>query len=512
MAMLNLKEKAATGKMPRVLLFGLILALRVTGCGNLSDVTADSQNGDKTKAAAEDTPSYQGVPLYNGDGGRGIVIAVPAPDIRGGSVQDAWMPQFFQDLITGDLARFSAMTVVDRSNEALVRAEQQLSLSGDFSEDDYVRIGNMTNAKYIVAGSILKVSNVYTVSFRINNVETNEVQATFGKQYSYQDIENGLAACEAARELLAGMGVELTRAGETALLTVPEVQVRSTAQLARGMMAEKNGGIVEALAFLSEAVDAGTTRTEANQHIQNIFADIPVGSIQERINYAVAQEAKWRKIFADLRVYIRENLPVFIYDFSSIEDTIDTRSEKVTLRVSPGVKVIPNRTVLFVSKTELDNWFHISGMEENKDWVKNVRFREGPLSSNSLGDSETYNLRFLYSIDIGLYDDYGDRVEDSWQFAGTPLPLRINISYLMRNSTSSPDPDFRITTQRKYYDNAMFYPFQFTVPFDNITDTLSPKIEQRSYVHLRSSKELLNVPVMTTAEWEQWLHLQEAER
>jgi len=122
---------------------------------------------------------------------------------------DAWIPQLFQDLITGDLARFSAMTVIDRSNEQMVLAEQGLSAGGNYSDNDYVRMGNLTNARYIVAGSINNVSGRYNVSFRVNNTETNEIRATFNKPYSVTDIESGLAAKEAVRELLAGMGIQL---------------------------------------------------------------------------------------------------------------------------------------------------------------------------------------------------------------------------------------------------------------------------------------------------------------
>jgi TolB-like protein len=121
-------------------------------------------------------------PLFTGNGGKGITIAVPAPSLQGGGRADAWMPQLLQDLITGDLARYSAMTVLDRLNESLVLAEQELSASGNYSDDDYIAMGRLANAKYIAAGTIQRLSGRYSVSFRINDTETNAIRASFFKR------------------------------------------------------------------------------------------------------------------------------------------------------------------------------------------------------------------------------------------------------------------------------------------------------------------------------------------
>jgi hypothetical protein len=202
------------------------------------------------------------------------------------------MPQLFQDLITGDLARFSAMTILDRTNESLVIAEQKLSETGFYSDDGFSEFGNLTNAQYIVAGNIQNTGNGYTVTFRINKVATNEIRSSFTGRYGSEDITNGKAAKEVVRELLLGMGVELTDQGERLLFEEPYADIRGAHQLARGMAAEKSGNIVEALAFFSGALDADATKAEAGRHIQSFFGDIATANIQERINYALVQEAK----------------------------------------------------------------------------------------------------------------------------------------------------------------------------------------------------------------------------
>jgi hypothetical protein len=110
------------------------------------------------------------------------------------------------------------------------------------------------------------------VSFRINNTETNEIKASFNKPYPLNDIETGFATKEAVLELLAGMGIELTEEGKKSLLSVVPVEARATAQLAKGMAAEKSGNDVEALSFFIQVVESRPGMKEAENHIQNFTA------------------------------------------------------------------------------------------------------------------------------------------------------------------------------------------------------------------------------------------------
>jgi hypothetical protein len=93
-------------------------------------------------------------------------------------------------------------------------AERLIRGAYNYSDDDYIRMGNLTNTQYIVTGKIAKIAGNYSVSFRINHAETNEIKTAFDKTYPLKDIETGLASKEAACELLAGMGIQLTEAGE----------------------------------------------------------------------------------------------------------------------------------------------------------------------------------------------------------------------------------------------------------------------------------------------------------
>jgi hypothetical protein len=91
-----------------------------------------------------------------GDGGKGIRLAVLEPTSSGLSAQELWMLSLIQSSITGDFNKYSDMTLIDRQNLEKILAEQSQSLSGNYSDNDYIRIGQLTNSRYILAGSISK--------------------------------------------------------------------------------------------------------------------------------------------------------------------------------------------------------------------------------------------------------------------------------------------------------------------------------------------------------------------
>jgi CRISPR/Cas system CSM-associated protein Csm2 small subunit len=451
------------------------------------------ENSDR-QAIGQAAGKVQNTALYTGDGGKGITIVVPAPAIQNQSVSDRWIPQMFQDSITGDLVRCSAMTVIDRANEQLVLAEQSISASGNYSDDDYIRMGNLTNAQYIVVGRITNIAGNYLVSFRINHTETNEIRTAFNKSYSLREIETGVASKEVVRQLLTGMGIQLTEAGAELLRIPNETQIQALVQLSKGVAAERNGDLVEALAHFFGAIEANPNMREASVHIQN-FSDahtISTGNIRERAEWALGQKEKWEKIFADLKIYILKNLPVFIYDFSTIEDNFNLRDESVTIYVGPGIKVIPNRTVLAVYKTILDNWHGIRTMEENRVWAGNVHGPGGVPLSNSI-----YTIDFQFSYEIGLYDSYGDRIVDFRWYGSSP---RLWYSHTGRQ-------DFQVLAQHKYYDEINFVKILFpSIKLEKITDTITPRIDRiyLSYTNNRQP-EFIDYPIFSINDWQEWL-------
>ena len=486
--LINLKHTAI---FTLIAVFTVLTACTGTPASTPSDTGKEGKAINTTNEEKPSNARNAPEPLFAGNGGKGLVIAVPAPAISGSSKSDSWMPQLFQDLITADLARYSAMTVLDRLNESLVLAEQQLSVSGNYSDSDYISIGHLTNAKYITVGNILGVSGRYLITFRINDTTTNEIQASFSKQYGREDIESGLAAKEAVLELLAGLGVELTAIGKQRLLAAQENTIKAQVKLAQGMASEKNDSLVESLAYFFEALNADKGMKEASQHIQNFAQGSPGNSIRERANWAIAQKEKWEKVFNDLGDYVYNNLRIVVYDFSKISDQFDAKTNKVSITVTPGVKLIFDSTVLNVWKSVVDRWEQIKNLEENKSWANSLSLKRDVRSSAG--------YYAFFRATINLYDEDGIRIDN------TSRQLEYNSAIFNIDNAFRSDikygKNLQILPQNRYFNAVPFGSASFSVPLENITEKMSAKVADIRY----DGREICPARIMSQSEYDVWV-------
>jgi hypothetical protein len=213
--------------------------------------------------------------------------------------------------------------------------------------------------------------------------------------------------------------------------------------------------------------------------------------------YAQWQKEKWDKIFADLQEYAANNLPIVIYDFSTVRDTITDAGKRVNLAVSPGVKIIPNRTVLAVWKAAGEEWLRVKSVEENRAWTESVKTA---LAGGT--DSQNFDNVISYDVILGLYDGNGDPVN----FSG-PAPVSFTVRF----------PREAVISQSRYYTGAAFSAVSLNriAVADITTDALAPRIDRvrlrprfgtsyyypgAGYVEMKQQQPVLSVP-----EWERWL-------
>jgi hypothetical protein len=445
--------------------------------------------------------------IFGQNDGKGIVIAVPTPTMNNMTSNDNWMPQLFQDLITGNLVRYSAMTIIDRKNEFLTLAEQQISASGNYSDDNYIRMGRLTNAQYIVAGSILLISDNYQVSFRINNTETNETRTSFDKRYTYNDIESGNAANEISLELLQGMMINITDVARHNLTApAPTLQVTATRQLAQGMVAEKSGNFVEAVSFYQLASSVDRNLTEATVREESVLEVYMPTSIRERAQWGLDQADKWTKIFSDLHNYMLRNLLIIVYDIGDrgySDSNMDLNSRTVAIRMNgQGIKFVPNRAALMVFKKINSQWANINRTEENKLWTSNVR---GAINYEGITNNNMRQIDFSFSAGIELLDEDNIKISN----------VRLSASNQRIEQFIPGNSDFPMLTQERYYENSNFVSFNFfSVKINNITDKLNIRIKDITWYNRvptysgYSSIMSFNIEplyVFNISEWQEWL-------
>jgi TolB-like protein len=266
----------------------LALFLILSGLGWAAESKKKESQTKSSAKTSETSGSY-----WTGDGGKNLKLAVLEPTGKGLSPSEQWMLSLVQGSITGDLNKYSAMTVIDRQNLEKILAQQTESLSGNYSDDDFISIGKLTNARYILAGSISKTATSYMLELSVSDVQTGERKASYPpKSVSPAALENLSAVKEASADILAQLGVKLTDAGIKELKQpVAVIQVQAQTALARGITAQKQGTEVAALSYYFQAASYDPFLMEAANRSSILYANISSGNIGDNVR----NDIQWRK-------------------------------------------------------------------------------------------------------------------------------------------------------------------------------------------------------------------------
>jgi hypothetical protein len=176
--------------------------------------------------------------------GRGVSIAVLPPEGVNLAGADAYLPPFVQGRLNTLFRQYSVMTIADRQQLDRVLAEQQLAADEAFSDKDFVSIGNLTSARFLLTGSIIRMTGRdFSLELGIANAETGERLRTFTKNCAEGELRDGRVINEAALDFLAFLGVELT-GEEQGIILAARVEAEGDAALARAIIAQRSGSVI----------------------------------------------------------------------------------------------------------------------------------------------------------------------------------------------------------------------------------------------------------------------------
>jgi tetratricopeptide (TPR) repeat protein len=260
-------------------------------------------------------------PLYEGDGGKDIRLAVLAPEAQGAVPE--YLPVYVQGLLNNNFKKYGNVTLVDRQNLDRIIAEQNIAANGRFTDADFVKIGGLTNAQYFLIGTIQKLSgDQYSLQLSVSDSSTGEHRAVFMKNGTLRQIEgSGTLINEASADLLAQLGVELTAAGKQSLLAGNTAVVRAESGLAKGITAQTSGASVEALFNYTQAINFDPSQMEAIARLDTLSASISGNSISERIMIDFQARDRWLEAFKEAARFFNEHPPFEIsFDPSLVQE------------------------------------------------------------------------------------------------------------------------------------------------------------------------------------------------
>jgi TolB-like protein len=289
--------------------------------------------------------AQQSSPYFTGDGGKGIRLAVLEPSGNGLSEEDRWMLSLVQGSITGDFNRFSGMTIIDRQNLEKVMGEWKEATSGKYSDEDYVRIGNLTNASHILTGNISKTANALMIEFSVTDVQSGERKASYSpKPVSLLALENLSAIKEVSVDLLRQLDVELTNEALTELKQTENMaKIQAETMLARGITAQKQGTEVAALSYFFQAAILDPSLAEAVNRSSVMAANVSSGNIGEDARNDVAWRKSWVKRLEETERWIDQlnktvSMPyTLFYSDEIIEGNTDYEDETMSLTIKTNL-------------------------------------------------------------------------------------------------------------------------------------------------------------------------------
>ena len=286
--------------------------------------------------------SFAQTPYWTGDGGKNIRITVSEPVGKGLSPQEQSLLPLIQSTIIGAFQRFSAMTVTDQLNLENILNQQRQSISGNFSDTDYIRIGNLTNARLVAFGSITKTATGYTFELAITDVETGERKASYlPKQVSLLALKNLSAIREASSDLLGQLGVNLTKNAIKELRRAENTtKVQAEEALARGICAQRQGTTVEALTYYFQAVSLDPSLKGAINRASVVSENISIGNLGQDIRNRLQAHDEWRTIITTARKFYADHLPYELIYYTNISHgKIDFK--RGTTNLSVEISLVP---------------------------------------------------------------------------------------------------------------------------------------------------------------------------
>ena len=278
-------------------LCAILCTILIIGCSTLKST-------DNTQVKVDVGPLYQA-----GTGRDDITLAILRPrGIDLASEQEKYL-DILQGALIGDFNKFSAIKLLDVKNMEAIIGQLELSMSGLFSEENYIEIGRMTNAKFILAGSLTKIDNTqFDLYLSLTDLEAAEPIAVFQKIIKLRELINYSASRAVAADILPRLGVVFTPEGKLALETVLSAEeTESQNALALSYEASRSGNLIDALIYSYAAEDADKNSVAARQQASEVFARM--GGSGSAIKEDIKRQEFWKKNLTAFEDFYRTHPP-----------------------------------------------------------------------------------------------------------------------------------------------------------------------------------------------------------
>ena len=275
-------------------------------------------------------------PYFTGDGGRGMSIAILAPQASGLAENQSYLPALVQGEFVSNFSSFSAVSVLDRER---LDAQYAELLSGYYSDDAEagLDLGHLTPTTHIMGGDIIKTATGYALRMHITNTADKMTEFSYSETFTFAELDNLTGIRRASLYFLEKIGVTVTERTRTELSgAAAENHVNAQTALARGITAPTE---VAALSYFFQAAAFDPTLAEAASRSSILAANISSGNIGEDVRNDIQWRRDWMARLTETEQFFdafneTESLPyTFFYSDEIIQGEINYQNETVTLGI-----------------------------------------------------------------------------------------------------------------------------------------------------------------------------------
>ncbi|MDR0585591.1 MAG: hypothetical protein LBG57_14750 [Treponema sp.] len=316
----------------------------LTGCW--SSAPAQSSSAPVVQQPAAPPPSPKN-PYFDRDGGKGMSLAILAPQGRGLAADQDYLPALVQGEFVSNFSGYSAISVLDR-----VQLDNQYAelLSGYYEDDAEagMDLGRLTPTEYIMGGSITKTTLGYALQIQITKSSDKMTAASYSGTCTFAELDNLSGIRRVSLDLLQKMGIGLTDRAKTELAGAAAVNhVNAQTALAQGITAQQGGDTLQSLVYYYDAVAFDTSLVEAANRLSILSATVTSGNISQRARNLIEQKREWEKILGEAEEYFADH-PYFdlVYDPAIHEGAVNYQNETIELRINYGLAPNSNLKVI----------------------------------------------------------------------------------------------------------------------------------------------------------------------
>jgi hypothetical protein len=279
---------------------------------SLLSVSGCSSRQVKKDYGRSGTPAFvPGGPLYAGEAGRSIRLAVLRPGGVGLTENELWLPAFIQGVLASDFEKHSAMTVSSRqaADAASSSGNASANAGADLSKAEHDRIGRELNVNHILSGRLRKTSATeYLIQLTVTDISSGVQKAVYSKEVTAFLLRDSSAIREAALEILTRLEIELTEDGRKSLQHINLEEREGAVALAKGISAEQSGNQIEMLSHLYSAVSYDSSLSEAVNRLE-VFNKTFEGGLGDLIQNDYDARNFWAKMISDFEEFYTKHPP-----------------------------------------------------------------------------------------------------------------------------------------------------------------------------------------------------------